>query len=135
MLNVIKGAGSSGGVEVKELRDSWSKAVDVLEELEKEGHVILLRNGKGEAKLAYFDDVSLRINVSDEFKDMWHAVQVPGEEVLESELEAVGIRGLRQAKKKGEVKVKEKRKRKGGKLKVTNTHLEGIGTLMLVCVM
>ena len=126
------------GIPVRELKDGWPECNEKIDELEKEGAVLVLRNKKDNTpKIAWTDSPSYHIlssaqapqKADSDFIDIWSKTKLPASEVeLRSELEKAGLTPTSQVKEvlKGDSKKKEKRRvnRKGGK--TTNSHMLGI---------
>ena len=54
------------GMDVKELRESYEKVSDIIDELEEKGSVLVLRNGKDNAaKIVYYNDSVFNVPISD----------------------------------------------------------------------
>ena len=97
--------------------------------LEQQGQVLVIRGKKdGVARMVWYNDSKLNVNISEEFKDMYHGLKVPEAGDLPGELEKVGMtpasvdpRGIKRI-----VVEKDKKKGRRRRGKVTNTHLVGI---------
>jgi transcription initiation factor TFIIE subunit beta len=117
------------GIQVKELREGWPEAIETVDQLEAEGKLLVTRNKKDNtAKMVWPNDPSLRHDVDDEFKDLWHKIRLPVEAAdLRNELVAFGLTPTSQVKAVIVGGLKEKKKkasRRGGK--TTNTHMASI---------
>ncbi|KAK4502974.1 hypothetical protein PRZ48_006401 [Zasmidium cellare] len=120
---------SAQGISVKELKDGWPNCVGPIDELEKEGFVLVTRNKKDNSpKMVYPDSPGLRLKVDQDFKDFWLKTKVPTTDIeIRNELEKAGITPTSQVKEitKGPKKRDRKRPtRRGGK--TTNQHMAGI---------
>ena len=130
LLAFLQKQGTSQGIRVVQLKEGWSGAIETIEELEKEGRLLVTRNKKDNSpKMVWLNDPSLMHDVDNEFRNLWHDVQIPGtSEALRNELLGFGLTPTSQVKKvapgSGEVKKKKKVPRSGGK--TTNTHMAHI---------
>lgn len=64
LLTLLRRHSPQGGLPVKKLRESWSGVNTAIEELEREGRILVTRTGKTEAaekegqmKMVFLDDV------------------------------------------------------------------------------
>lgn len=121
---------TADGILAKEIKDGWPDCVEGINQLEKEGFVLVTRNKKDNTpKLVYPDSPSLHIEVDQDFKDLWHKTKVPSSETeLRLELEKAQLTPTSQVKEivKGPMRKKERKRpnRRGGK--ITNSHMSGI---------
>jgi len=116
-------------MEVKELKDSYSKLTETIKELEEEGSILVIYNKtKGTPMVIYPNDKSFNVETDEVFKDLWHSLKVPAAEDLSKELEKAGLKSMEvyESKINPKNKVKKKSKQRNRKVKITNTHLEGI---------
>ncbi|KAJ3092945.1 hypothetical protein HK102_000039 [Quaeritorhiza haematococci] len=116
LLQLLKENREFGGMEAKELKDSYADLNTAIKELEEAGQIIVIRNKDNAPKLLYPNEPSLSIKISEE----------PG--VLTSELEKAGLKTMEvfSTRPKTQNKAKGKSRRGNRKMKITNTHLEGI---------
>ncbi|KAJ3118976.1 hypothetical protein HDU96_005213 [Phlyctochytrium bullatum] len=125
---------ASGGVDVRELKEACPDIYTMVDELEKAGEVFLLRNKDNTPRLAYFNCLNEHTGdgpakfPASEFEKYWHDVQMPtDEDALLLELKKAGLTTVEGSSlnkpKKNVVKAKARR---GRRMKVTNTHLEGV---------
>ncbi|RKO90626.1 hypothetical protein BDK51DRAFT_11260, partial [Blyttiomyces helicus] len=113
-----------GGMEVKELKESWQHVVTAIEELEKMENIFVWKNKDGAPRSVYYNDLSLNVKMSDEFRKYWHEVKNPPEEDLARELEKAGLKSMEVFSTVEKTKTKSKSKKKMNKrIKLTNTHL------------
>ncbi|ORX60821.1 transcription initiation factor IIE, beta subunit [Piromyces finnis] len=116
-------------MEVKALKDSYSKLMETIKELEEEGNILVIYNKtKGIPMVIYPNNKAYNVETDDVFKDLWHSLKVPAGEDLSKELEKAGLKSMEvyQSKINPKNKVKKKAKQRNRKVKITNTHLEGI---------
>jgi transcription initiation factor TFIIE subunit beta len=115
------------GMEVKELKQSYTRVTELIDELDKEKRILCMRNKDGTPKVVYYNDPSFQISISDEFKVYWNDVKLPMDMDLEPELRKAGLQPMQVQFKKiksgNDSKGKKKRK---SRFKMTNTHLEGV---------
>ena len=120
---------SAKGLNVKELRDGWPGAEDVINGLEADGKLLVTRNKKDDhAKMVWLNDASLRCEIDPEFQGIWHKIKLPDQQAVEEDLEKAGlISASKMAAPKAVKKVEQKKRkapRKGGRK--TNVHMQGI---------
>ncbi|KIY70056.1 transcription initiation factor IIE subunit beta [Cylindrobasidium torrendii FP15055 ss-10] len=126
-----------GGIAVRDLKDVWKEAPAAVEELEKEGEVLVTRTAKdGQLKMVFWNEVKPGEetggqNVEKEFMDLWHALKVPDDVDLLRQLGADGLQVTASANPVPNKGAQPKKKgKKGGaprqrQIKLTNTHLKG----------
>lgn len=144
----------ASGVQVKELKDGWPDCLDAINELEKNGHILVIRHKKDDLpRTVYPDAPTLHVEVPlpasstkrdlagqpagqvmvgrpDElFIDFWNKHRPPANEnELRRDLELAGLTpsGVVKESKKVDLKKKDRKRvtRRGGK--VTNRHMLNI---------
>lgn len=125
-----------GGIPVRALKESWKEAPLAIEELEKEGDVLVTRTVKdGQLRMVFWneikpDDESGGKQVEKEFFDLWHSLKVPNDVDLLRALHAEGLQATAEEMPipKAPSNVKKKGKRSAPRqrqAKITNTHLKG----------
>ncbi|KAG2364011.1 hypothetical protein BDR07DRAFT_1375395 [Suillus spraguei] len=125
-----------GGIPVRALKESWKEAPQAIEELEKEGDVLVTRTVKdGQLRMVFWneikpDDESGGRQVEKEFFDLWHSLKVPNDVDLLKALHAEGLQATAEEMPipKAPSNVKKKGKRSAPRqrqAKITNTHLKG----------
>ncbi|KAG2032853.1 hypothetical protein BDR03DRAFT_903275 [Suillus americanus] len=125
-----------GGIPVRALKESWKEAPQAIEELEKEGEVLVTRTVKdGQLRMVFWneikpDDESGGKQVEKEFYDLWHSLKVPNDVDLLKALRAEGLQATAEEMPipKAPSNVKKKGKRSAPRqrqAKITNTHLKG----------
>ncbi|PWN47640.1 hypothetical protein IE53DRAFT_401771 [Violaceomyces palustris] len=134
------GSGSSAGMKLAELRESYPQAREAIEELSKfqpsqDREVLVLRGQRdGAIKQVFWnplrgDEVK---PIDDEFKTLWHELKVPDLVDLPKELENEGLTTadmLDAPIPGGGVVAKKKKGKKGAgsrRVKLQNTHLEEV---------
>lgn len=121
---------TANGILVKDLKDGWPGCVDPINELEKEGFVLVTRNKKDNSpKMVYPDFPLLHLTVDQDFKDYWLKTKVPTTDIeIRNELEKAGITPTSQVKEINNRNMKKRDRkrpnRRGGK--TTNQHMAGI---------
>ncbi|KAI9205114.1 uncharacterized protein BJ171DRAFT_503032 [Polychytrium aggregatum] len=132
LLRLLESQKLSHGLEVddefKESFPNWQAAV---QELEKSEDIIVFMNKEGAGavpRVLFYNDSSLNVHMSEEFKTYWHQIKLPPEGDLEKELEKAGLKSMDtfSTKPKSVTKVKVKPKKTNKRIKLTNTHLEDI---------
>lgn len=125
-----------GGIPVRALKESWKEAPLAIEELEKEGDVLVTRTVKdGQLRMVFWneikpDDESGGKQVETEFFDLWHSLKVPNDVDLLRALHAEGLQATAEEMPipKAPSNMKKKGKRSAPRqrqAKITNTHLKG----------
>lgn len=134
---------SAAGMRVAELRESYPPAREAIEELVNEQPVenrqVLVLRGKrdGSIKHVFWNPIQGEIvkPIDDEFKQLWHGLQVPNVVDLAADLENEGLSATRTvetvprtqapsgAAQRGK---KGKRGNAPRKFKLQNTHLKGV---------
>ncbi|KAG1731432.1 hypothetical protein EDB19DRAFT_1722381 [Suillus lakei] len=125
-----------GGIPVRALKESWKEAPQAIEELEKEGEVLVTRTVKdGQLRMVFWneikpDDESGGKQVEKEFFDLWHSLKVPNDVDLLKALHAEGLQATAEETPipKAPSNMKKKGKRSAPRqrqAKITNTHLKG----------
>ncbi|KAJ5136036.1 hypothetical protein N7448_004590 [Penicillium atrosanguineum] len=114
---------------VRELREGWPNVEDAINQMEKEGKLLVTRNKKDDhAKMIWANDPSLIEHFDDEFKQIWEKIKIPDPQAVKEALDNAGIVPTNKNKVvKPRVKVetkKTKKPRRSGK--TTNTHMMGI---------
>lgn len=129
LLGYLQAQPTAQGLSARELRDGWPDAETAIGDLESQGKLLVTRNRKdNHAKMVWPNDPSLRLEIDEEFQNIWHKIKLPPPEALADELKR---EGLTPANKKGTKKAalkapekKPKKPRKGGR--TTNTHMQGV---------
>ncbi|KAG8934299.1 hypothetical protein FRC02_010253 [Tulasnella sp. 418] len=132
LLKEIKMRGKEGsGISIKQLKETFPTAVQVIEEFEKEGKVLVMRTSKeAQPRLVFWNDVPENQGgkkVEDEFLSLWADLHNPVEADLLRSLERDGL----QATASESLPIKPLPTKKKGKkprtstrpAKITNTHL------------
>ena len=129
LLRQVQAQRSFQGISVKDLKDGWPGAEAAVDELDKEGKLLVTRNKKdNHAKMVWGNDSSLLSKIEPEFQAIWQKIRLPEPKALADELERAGLTPAdknRNVKKVTKPETKKTRKpRRGGK--TTNTHMAGI---------
>lgn len=129
LLGHVQAQRTAQGISVKDLKDGWLGAEAAVDELDKEGKLLVTRNKKdNHAKMVWANDPSLISTIEPEFQSIWQKTRLPESKALADELERVGLTPAdknRNVKKVTKPEAKKTRKpRKGGK--TTNTHMAGV---------
>ncbi|KAJ2919652.1 hypothetical protein MD484_g818, partial [Candolleomyces efflorescens] len=125
-----------GGLSVRALKESWKEAPQAIEELEKEGEVLVTRTQKdGQLRMVFWNEIKPTDEaggkrVEQEFLDLWHGLKVPNEVDLTRELASEGLQVTASEAAPPKPPVTKKKGRKGGanrtrQVRITNTHLRG----------
>ncbi|EFP78890.1 hypothetical protein PGTUg99_013592 [Puccinia graminis f. sp. tritici] len=141
VLELLERFSGMGGMPVNTLKQSWPNVMTAITELENEGKVLVLRTEsvgakEGTPKTVFYDQLGCRENLGptrgaldDEFREMWHSLQTPPVHSLPSELQEAGLTSSTSANLKPQQTTRKPKKKggKGGKVKITNTHLKDLG--------
>ena len=114
---------------MRALRDGWPGAEDAINGLESAGKLLVTRNKKDDhAKMVWPNDPSLRFEMDDEFRGMWHKIRLPEAGAVAEELEREGLTPTNKSRVvRAKAKVAEKKTKKPRKSgKTTNTHMVGV---------
>ncbi|KAG0053399.1 hypothetical protein BGZ83_001165 [Gryganskiella cystojenkinii] len=118
---------NEGGMDYKELKDSYSKLDQAVEELANEGRILVVRNKDGKPRVLFWNDQRYNTAMDSEFRDIWHRLRIPDEMDLQKELSKAGLTQMQVYDKKGPGDVpKRKPVRRNRKMKITNTHMKGL---------
>ncbi|GAA5930785.1 transcription factor TFIIE subunit TFA2 [Sporobolomyces koalae] len=140
LLSLLRRYSPQGGLAVKPLRESWPGVTQAIEELEREGRVLVTRTdgkgeaqGKGQMKCVFLDDIGNEKEPLDkEFRDLWHSLKTPQGDDLTTELQTAGLTSSSLPPPNPVVKGKKGAKGKKGlgssnrRFKITNTHLKEV---------
>ncbi|KAJ5679825.1 hypothetical protein N7462_008069 [Penicillium macrosclerotiorum] len=129
LLQKLQSQNTAAGMSVRELREGWPNVEDAINQMEREGKLLVTRNKKDDhAKMVWANDPSLIERFDDEFKQIWDKIKIPDPNAVKEALEKAGIVPTNKNKViKPRVKVeakKTKKPRRSGK--TTNTHMMGI---------
>ncbi|KAJ1915446.1 transcription factor TFIIE beta subunit, TFIIEB, Tfa2 [Tieghemiomyces parasiticus] len=130
LLMLLQSRAYESGTDIKDLKDCVLNVREAAEPLVREGRVYTIRNKDNAPRLLFYNThPAIRVSVGDEFKDLWHQVRVPDEADLSKELDFAGLKQMEVFQKKvtdpSDGKGK-KAKQRNRRVKITNTHLEGI---------
>lgn len=123
-----------GGLSVRTLKESWKEAPQAIEELEKEGEVLVTRTQKdGQLRMVFWNEIKPTDEeggkkVDQEFLDLWHELKVPNEVDLQRELANEGLQVTAAEASAPKTPNPKKKGKKGGaprqrQVRLTNTHL------------
>ncbi|KAM6490606.1 hypothetical protein JOM56_013949 [Amanita muscaria] len=126
---------NGGGLSVRALKESWKEAPQAIEELEKEGDVLVTRTVKdGQLRMVFWNEIKPTeeeggMTVEKEFHDLWHSLKVPDEVDLLRQLELEGLQVTAAESVVPKAPTKKKGKRGGAprqrQARITNVHLKG----------
>ncbi|KAI1913959.1 transcription factor TFIIE beta subunit, TFIIEB, Tfa2 [Ophidiomyces ophidiicola] len=129
LLQKLQSQPTAQGMSVRELREGWPNIVTAINELERDGKLLVTRNKKDDnPRMVWPNDPSLVHHFDPEFRQIWEKVKIPDQQTVADELEKAGItptskhKPVKQRPKVEQKKVKKPR-RSG---KTTNTHMAGI---------
>ncbi|KAF9907660.1 hypothetical protein EC991_010692 [Linnemannia zychae] len=127
LLALLEKRKNEGGMDYKELKDSYSKLLEAVNELASEGRILVVKNKDGAPRVLFWNDQRYNTAMDQEFRDIWHRLRIPDEIDLPKELEKAGLTHMQVFDKKGPGDVpKRKPVRRNRKMKITNTHMKGL---------
>ncbi|KAG0251524.1 hypothetical protein BG011_007545 [Mortierella polycephala] len=127
LLAMLEKRKHEGGMDYKELKDSYSKLAQSVEELASEGRILVVRNKDGHPRVLFWNDQRYNTAMDPEFRQIWHRLRIPDEIDLPKELEKAGLTHMQVFDKKGPGEMpKRKPVRRNRKMKITNTHMKGL---------
>ncbi|TFK36511.1 transcription initiation factor IIE subunit beta [Crucibulum laeve] len=125
-----------GGLSVRALKESWKEAPQAIEELEKEGEVLVTRTTKdGQLRMVFWNEIKPTDEaggkpVEKEFNDLWHSLKVPNDVDLLKQLASEGLQVTAAESIVPKAPTGKKKGKRGGaprqrQVRITNTHLKG----------
>ncbi|KAG0758486.1 hypothetical protein G6F57_004478 [Rhizopus arrhizus] len=127
LLSLLISKRKEGGMDYKDLKDSYSKLSSAVEELAGEGVILVVRNKDGNPRVLFYNDAQYNTPIDADFKKMWSEISIPDETDLPKALEEAGLKTMEVFEKKITAEVKPKRsKTRHKRIKITNTHLSHI---------
>ncbi|GAB5591270.1 hypothetical protein Unana1_06170 [Umbelopsis nana] len=127
LLELLQEKRSQGGMDYKDLKDSYSKLGVAVEELAAEDQILVIRHKDGNPRVLFCNDEKYNTPIDDEFKKMWAEIPIPDETDLPRELESAGLKTMEVFEKKVITEPKQKKsKNRNRKGKITNTHLQNL---------
>ncbi|KAI9311951.1 hypothetical protein BX666DRAFT_879816 [Dichotomocladium elegans] len=127
LLDLLIKKRDEGGMDYRELKDSYSKLSDAVEELANEGQILVIRNKDGNPRVLFYNEMQYNTPIDEEFRKMWSEIEIPDETDLPKALENAGLKTMEVFEKKVVAEPKLKRsKTRNRKFKITNTHLSNI---------
>jgi len=125
-----------GGISVRALKESWKEAPQAIEELEKEGEVLVTRTVKdGQLRMVFWNEIKPNEEgggklVEKEFHELWHSLKVPNDVDLLKQLANEGLQVTNAETLVPKAPGTKKKGKKGGaprqrQVRITNTHLKG----------
>ncbi|KAI9482901.1 MAG: hypothetical protein EXX96DRAFT_556045 [Benjaminiella poitrasii] len=127
LLELLIQKKSDGGMDYKDLKDSYSKLSSAVEELAAEGQILVVRNKDGNPRVLFHNEAQYNTPIDPDFKKMWSEIPIPDETDLPKALETAGLKTMEVFEKKVTSETKPKRsKTRNKRIKITNTHLSHI---------
>ncbi|CAO3661716.1 unnamed protein product [Umbelopsis vinacea] len=127
LLELLQDKRSQGGMDYKDLKDSYSKLGVAVEELAAAGQILVIRHKDGNPRVLFCNDEQYNTPIDEEFKKMWTEIAIPDETDLPRELENAGLKTMEVFEKKVITEPKQKKsKNRNRKGKITNTHLQNL---------
>ncbi|KAF8816909.1 transcription initiation factor IIE, beta subunit [Phlegmacium glaucopus] len=136
MTEIQRQTRKGGGISVRALKESWKEAPQAIEELEKEGEVLVTRTAKdGQPRMVFWNEIkpteeSGGMSVEKEFHDLWHTLTVPNDVDLLKALSSDGLAATTAEVVIPKAPAAKKKGKRGGaprqrQVRITNTHLKG----------
>ncbi|PVU87610.1 hypothetical protein BB561_006257 [Smittium simulii] len=100
LLELLKIRVHSGGLAVKELKDSYIDLTNIIEELKQEAKILTIDNKDGTPRVLFYNKMPARLGVKEEFKQVWLELKVPDETALLFEMERAGLKQMEMEKRK-----------------------------------
>lgn len=136
LIEIQRQTRKGGGISVRALKESWKEAPAAIEELEKEGEVLVTRTVKdGQLRMVFWNEIkpteeSGGMQVEKEFNDLWHSLRVPNEVDLPKQLESEGLQVTNAQTLAPKASSSKKKGKRGGaprqrQVRITNTHMKG----------
>ncbi|KXS18630.1 transcription initiation factor IIE, beta subunit [Gonapodya prolifera JEL478] len=129
LLNVLR-QHPHEAIDIKELKESYPKALEAVEALATDKKCIVIRKDKDDSirAVAYNED-DLNLAIDANLITLWHETKIPSGADLAKELDKVGLKALQAFVPEGKSSMKDgdqkvKKKRAGRVHKITNTHLK-----------
>ncbi|KAI8340041.1 hypothetical protein BC941DRAFT_493628 [Chlamydoabsidia padenii] len=117
----------TGGMDYRDLKDSYSKLNETVEELADKGLIMVVRNKDGNPRVLFHNEPDQNTHMDQNFKTMWSDIKIPDETDLPKELENAGLKTMDVFENKVVAEPKVKRsKTRNKRIKITNTHLSHI---------
>ncbi|KAL0074881.1 hypothetical protein J3Q64DRAFT_1757658 [Phycomyces blakesleeanus] len=127
LLSLLTSKKNEGGMDYKDLKDSYSKLANAVEELANEGRILVIRNKDGNPRVLFYNDMQYNTFIDQDFQKMWADIAIPDETDLPKALEDAGLKTMEVFEKKVVSEARPKRsKTRNKKIKITNTHLSHI---------
>lgn len=129
LLAKLQSQPTAQGMSVRELREGWSSSIETINQLEKEGKLLVTRNKKDDhPKMVWANDPSLVQQFDPEFRQIWEKIKIPDNKAVAEELEKAGITPTSKHKVVNSRPTVEQKKikkpRRSGK--TTNVHMAGV---------
>lgn len=130
LLTFLRSQQTFQGISVKQLKDGWNGCLVAIDELEKNGAILVLRTKKENIPRYVWANTGDRLGgLDEEFVTLWNKVKVPDSADLPKELEKASLKPTSvdpATIKSNKRSSNEKKQRKPRRGKITNTHMGGI---------
>lgn len=74
-------------MDYKDLKDSYAKLGEAVEELANEGQILVIRNKDGNPRVLFYNEMDYNTPIDSEFQKMWAEITIPDETDLPKHLE------------------------------------------------
>ncbi|CAO3704006.1 unnamed protein product [Rhizopus stolonifer] len=108
LLTLLVTKKKEGGMDYKDLKDSYSKLGSAVEELAGEGVILVVRNKDGNPRVLFYNEAQYNTSIDADFKKMWSEISIPDETDLPKALEEAGLKTMEVFEKKITSEVKKK---------------------------
>lgn len=132
VLRVLETQRVFQGLSVKQLRDGWKQCLEEITELEKDNLIIVYRTKKDQTPRHIWlnpDALPLRAHEDSSLTNLWNTVPVPSHSTLVQTLLQNGLKPTNvqpESLKLNVQPVKQQRRKKARRAKITNLHMKGV---------
>ncbi|EJT80875.1 hypothetical protein GGTG_00868 [Gaeumannomyces tritici R3-111a-1] len=127
LLAHLRSLRQAQGLAVKDIKDGWADCEKAIDRMEAEHKLLVVRAKKGGlARSVWIDDPALNHDVDDEFKILFHRVEMPAAEDMVRKLTQVGQKPTSEDPRLKIQAVEKKQKKKSARrsgAQRTNTHM------------
>ncbi|RKP37863.1 hypothetical protein BJ085DRAFT_23378, partial [Dimargaris cristalligena] len=129
LLTLLQSRTYECGTDIRDFKDCILNVREAAEALIKQGLVLAIRNKDNVPRYLFYNPhPAVRVDVNPEFKEEWNRLKVPDEADLSKELDRAGLKQMEvfQTVISDKDSKSKKPKARNRRVKITNTHLQGI---------